>query len=373
MIKELKELVSEKFVENLGNAIKKIYKSFRADKFKENVLETPFLDFPLKQRIRRITDCLTKFLPLNYKEAVSILQKIHHKFTGLPGLVFPDFVTQNGVSSENFIISMLALENFTIYSSSEFAIRSFILFDQEKTLKWVKKWSKDPRENVRRLSSEGIRPRLPWREHIVSFREDPGPVLEILENLMDDPSLFVRKSVGNNLNDISKDHRDLFYDFAKKWLGYSESADWILKKGARTLLKEKDKEILKLFGYRPTSAGRKKTIETINFSVTPERIKIGEKTELFYEIESKKEGLVRLEYILRYPTKGGKHGEKIFFLTEKNLSPKEILKGKRLLTFKDMTIRKQVPGIQELTLIANGEILGKITLQLLKRSNKENS
>jgi 3-methyladenine DNA glycosylase AlkC len=81
--------------------------------------------------------------------------------------------------------------------------------DPERTLARLREWARDPHPHVRRLVSEGTRPRLPWAPRLVAFQKDPRPVLELLELLKDDPELLVRRSVANNLNDIGKDHPEL--------------------------------------------------------------------------------------------------------------------------------------------------------------------
>ena len=111
--------------------------------------------------------------------------------------------------------SLHALEQITRLVSAEFAVRPFILRDPDRTMEYFRRWSLDENATVRRLASEGCRPRLPWAVALPMFKKDPSPLLPILENLKDDASLYVRKSVANNLNDISKDHPDLVLELAR--------------------------------------------------------------------------------------------------------------------------------------------------------------
>src|SRR5690606_16915988 len=119
--------------------------------------------------------------------------------------------------------------------SSEFAIRRFIVQDGSNVMKLMKEWSFDDNEHVRRLSSEGCRPRLPWSINLPEFIKNPDPIFDILENLKMDNSKYVQKSVANNLNDISKDHPNKIVSLAKAWQGIHNNTDWILKHACRTL------------------------------------------------------------------------------------------------------------------------------------------
>ncbi|MDZ7819313.1 MAG: DNA alkylation repair protein [Aliarcobacter sp.] len=132
-------------------------------------------------------------------------------------MVFQDFVEVFGL--DDFDESMKALEVFTQDSSSEFAIRQFILKYENETMNQMKLWAKSPNEHLRRLSSEGCRPRLPWAIALPKFKQNPEKPLEIIELLKNDKSLYVQKSVANNLNDISKDNPQIVIDFVKQNLG----------------------------------------------------------------------------------------------------------------------------------------------------------
>jgi 3-methyladenine DNA glycosylase AlkC len=125
---------------------------------------------------------------------------------------------------------MEALKFLTPFSSAEFAIREYLKRDPARTLAVMERWSRDPDEHVRRLASEGSRPRLPWSFRLESLVTDPSPTLTILENLRVDPSLYVRKSVANHLNDISKDHPDWMLARLKSWDRAHPHTQWIAKR-----------------------------------------------------------------------------------------------------------------------------------------------
>ncbi|MCB1179282.1 MAG: DNA alkylation repair protein, partial [Leptospiraceae bacterium] len=279
MPEPLKYMYNREFVEGLALDIQKVYKQYQVDKFIQSVLNKDWDKKELKERMRHISNNLKEFLPDDYSKALKILvetTKLHRikkaelEKIDFCDLVFPDFVEVNGL--DYFDISLDALEEFTKVSSSEGAIRHFILKDQKNTFKRIMKWSKGSNLMVRRLASEGCRPRLPWTIGLKELQKDPTPIIPILENLVLDSSEFVRRSVANNLNDISKDNPNVVIDFIKKWKGKNKDTDRLLKHGARTLLKKGNIEVLSLFGF----ASKSKRIEISNFELKKQKIKNGE-------------------------------------------------------------------------------------------------
>ena len=130
---------------------------------------------------------------------------------------------------------MNALYELTTRFTSEFAIRPFLIHHQQRTLSRVTDWLNDPNPHVRRLCSEGTRPKLPWGIRIPAFIADPRPTLHILEALKNDPSLYVRRSVANHLGDIAKDHLDTAFSTCERWLqeGASNDLRWVIRHAVR--------------------------------------------------------------------------------------------------------------------------------------------
>jgi 3-methyladenine DNA glycosylase AlkC len=146
-----------------------------------------------------------------------------------------------------FEASMKALHELTRRFTAEFAIRPFLIAQEARTLASLMKWTRDPDPHVRRLCSEGSRPRLPWGLRLQSFVRDPRPTLPILEALKDDPELYVRRSVANHLGDIAKDHPDLVLDLCARWLkGASSERKWLIRHALRYPAKKGSKAALKL-------------------------------------------------------------------------------------------------------------------------------
>jgi 3-methyladenine DNA glycosylase AlkC len=214
------------------------------------------------------------------------------------------------------------------------------------------KWSLHKNEKVRRLSSEGCRPRLPWALALPALKKDPAPVLPVLENLKNDPSEWVRRSVANNLNDISKDNPDVVIAIAKKWKGISPETDAIIKHACRTLLKQGHPVILDYYQLNKSDK-----IELSNFKIINPQLTTGEDlifsfTLLNREITPQN---IRMEYGLYYLKQNGQHSKKVFKISEKTFQPDEKADITRKQSFRIITTRKFYPGLHKLSIIINGQ------------------
>jgi len=357
----LKNLFDENLIEQLSDSILKHYPKFDKQQFSKDIFFDGWENLELKERMRHTVICLNNNLGLNFKDSLKILKKIAPSFNNFTAMVFPDFVEVYGLN--NYSESIKTLEYFTQYSSSEFAIRQFILKYPERTMEQMLSWSKHKNYHVRRLSSEGCRPRLPWSVALPDFKKDPSLILPILTNLINDESEYVRKSAANNLNDISKDNSQITLDFTKKWIGKSKNIDWILKHGNRTLLKKGNHESLKLFG---TSNNVK--VELIDFSIHNEQIKIGETNTFSFDIKLKesKPQKVRLEYEIDFVKSSGKTSKKIFKISESKLKSNEKKTVTKKHNFKDYSTRKHFPGKHKISIIINGKKYAEGSFSLVK-------
>lgn len=162
-------------------------------------------------------------------------------------MFFPDYIERFGM--EDYAVAVGTMERLTAFTSCEFAVRPFIKKHEGQMLEQMLGWSEHSSHHVRRLASEGSRPRLPWAMALPKLKKDPSPILPILENLKVDSSEYVRRSVANNLNDISKDNPDVALSVFRDWIGHSPETNRIVKHGCRTLLKQGVPEAMELFGF----------------------------------------------------------------------------------------------------------------------------
>jgi 3-methyladenine DNA glycosylase AlkC len=349
MAEPLKLMYDEDFLCQFGGKVKGVYDVFDINGFIAAVIGDNWGSLELKARIRRISVSLGKYLPTRYEEALRILFKIDEECVGFPYIFFPDFIEVYGQDEEDWELSMKALQRFTMRSSSEFAVRPFLIRNPQRMMEQMDAWSKHPNEHVRRLASEGCRPQLPWGQTLPLFKKDPAPILPILEQLKADPSLYVRKSVANNLNDISKTHPDLVIQIAKDWYGANEHTNWIVKHACRTLLKKGEKQVLSIFGYKDDLS-----LQLNDFILHNDHISIGENIKVSFEIQAGKDTKVRIEYAIDYVKAKGNRSRKIFKISETILKKGESRFYSKNHSFKDLTTRKHYNGIHTLSIIING-------------------
>jgi 3-methyladenine DNA glycosylase AlkC len=235
---KLKDFFDEQSVTALANAVKSQVPSLAVEESRTRVFDRDWEGRELKQRTRHITTVLHGFLPPDYGPALETLSKVLPRMgkQGLILMVFPDYVEMYGL--EDWEALMPAVEEFTQRMSAEFAIRLFIIRYPDRTMAQMLKWAQHENAEVRRLATEGCRPRLPWGIRLSALVADPSPILPILELLKDDESESVRRSVANNVNDISKDNPDVVLDTLCRWQAHSGSQpemEWIISHALRTL------------------------------------------------------------------------------------------------------------------------------------------
>lgn len=349
MAEKLKDIFFTKDSINcLSNALKGAYSPFDREKFLELIYDDQWEGKTLTERMRHTALCMHETLPESYPDALEILRKIIPSVRGFEALAFPDFVANYGL--QDWDLSLPALGYFTKFGSSEFGIRPFLAKDHQKVMPYLYQWLQDEDENVRRLVSEGTRPRLPWGLRLEVFIKDPSPMLPLLEILKEDPSETVRRSVANHLNDISKDHPRVTLDIAERWYGTSSDIDWIVKHACRGLLKSGNIRAMRLFGFSDPE-----NININRFSINPRSVHVGEKVELIFDLENMETNdmLVRLEYWVEFVRAKGKTSSKVFQISEKTYPPGSHKIQKRH-SFQDMSTRKHYPGTHQFSIIVNG-------------------
>ena len=317
-------------------------------------------ELTLLQRLRQGTGALRATLPSDYRSALAVLRELAPRIDhGFVGLMLPDFVGQYG--HDHFDESMAALHGFTRFSSGEFAIREFLRRDLARTLAVMQRWSRDDNEHVRRLASEGCRPRLPWSFRLDALVADPAPVWPILENLRSDPSLYVRKSVANHLNDITKDHPAVVINRLAQWDCSDRHTAWIARRGLRTLVKQGHAGALGVLG-----AGAKPRIEVRSFKVSPARLRLGGILTITVVLASRAAKTQRLvlDYAITYVKAAGKTHRKVFKWKEPDLPAKAVVTLTKNQTIRDFSTRRHHPGRHEVELQANGVVIARAAFVL---------
>ncbi|MGQ0826899.1 MAG: DNA alkylation repair protein [Bacteroidota bacterium] len=356
----LKEMFNKKYYDQLALEFSKADKNFHPDKFLKEV--TSELDqLSLNQRLRNTSMVLKQYLPADYKRSMELLFKVVPNLkTGYTSLVFPDFVGLFG--HNDFHLSMEALKYFTQYGSSEFAIREFLKRDFSKTIQVMNKWAEDKNFHVRRLASEGSRPRLPWSFKLDEVIKDPKATRSILEKLKSDEELYVRKSVANHLNDISKENTDYMLNLINTWDKTNPYTAWIIKHASRTLIKKGHAGSLAVFDFEKNAK-----VHLENFKLKRAKIKLGEVLEFSFDLISEKAKSQKLviDYVIHYAKKSGGQTPKVFKLKELNLKPKQCVHITKKQILKNFTTRKHYAGKHEVEIMVNGKSIGSKQFELI--------
>lgn len=347
MPKLLKDLYTKKLIEELADNIHTEYALFDKDAFVKAVFSSDWKDRELKARMSHIATVMHTFLPDEFSLAVVILKKVILNYSGFEYMFFPDYIEKYGL--DEFELSTDALIYFTEYASSEFAVRPFIIKYKSRMMEKMGQWAKSENPHHRRLASEGCRPRLPWAISLPLYKSNPSAILPILEELKNDDSEYVRRSVANNLNDISKDNPTTVVTIAKSWFDNGSTNKKLIKHGCRTLLKDANPEILTLFGFQnPTN------ISVAQLQLTPV-VSLGEKLSFSFEISSTEKmlGKLRVEFAICFMKNNGKKSRKLFKVSEGEYKTNTKAVRKEF-SFRPISTRKYYTGEHDLIIVING-------------------
>ncbi len=257
----LKLILDKAAVDQLAKNLYHVYNPFNKESFTEAAMRG-IEPLGIKERSTHIADAMRSFLPETYAVAIEIILRsltpplVKTEDNGLAVLFYMphcSYIAKYGVDpkynngTDPFDVSMSAQYELTQRFTCEYSIRPFIARDQDRTLKVLFEWMKDPNPHVRRLCSEGTRPRLPWSAKLDAMVKDPRPVLSILETLKNDPDLYVRRSVANHVGDIAKDHLDLALDLCETWLdGATAELKWVIRHAIRNPVKKENERAIAL-------------------------------------------------------------------------------------------------------------------------------
>ncbi len=361
----MKNSLGEKAVKRIAAMLVKSQPSFEQQAFESAAL-TKLDTLELKERVAHIIAAMHNFLPDNFPATAAILIKCkdnwiagdegdsYQVFAAWPII---DYIAVYGI--EHPELSLETLKTLTSLFSAEFAVRPFILKYPELCLKTFELWTNDNDEHVRRLVSEGTRPRLPWGLQLKPFIVEPSPCLPLLNALKADSSLYVRRSVANHLNDIAKDHPALVLSTCKDWQksnGQNTDVAWVIKHATRTLVKAGHPASFALLGFT-----NKPKISLQKLSLSTQKIAIGENISFNLALENKQDIAQSfvVDYAIHFVKANGQQSAKVFKLKNCHLAPNQGIALKKNHSFKIISTRKYYPGEHKIEMLINGVAAGE--------------
>ncbi len=368
-----KDYYDAALAQHLANQIMTVHPVFPTRAFVDQVVpQLPPLE--LKQRVAVFSAALRDHLPPAYPDALAVLLCILGPPLDENQGMFNDswhlmplahFVEVYGLN--HFDESMAAIHAITQRFSGEFAIRPFLKQYPERTLDVLRVWVRDESFHVRRLVSEGSRPRLPWATRLPEFSANPQPVLDLLAQLKNDPSAYVRRSVANHLNDIGKEHPELLLTTLEQWsINASEQTHGIIRHALRSLVKQGHPQALRLLGAHEAQ------VELEAFGVEPTRLAIGESVTLHLRLRSLADVPQHLviDYVLHFAGAPGRPGRrKVFKLRSLTLPSGETRSLSRRHSFQPVSVRRYYPGLHRFELQVNGKIIAADVVEVIEQED----
>jgi 3-methyladenine DNA glycosylase AlkC len=360
-------------IEQLAQEIAEVYPEFSRDGFIETVLEK-FPELELKARISWMAECFRLFLPAQYEAAVEVILRAlpppnnptlsDGDFGDFRHAPYAEYIARNGCDASCLDLSLHALSEITKRFSAEDAIRSFIDAFPDQTLETLSRWSQDSHYHLRRLVSEGTRPKLPWARKI---RLSVGAAIPLLDDLFADSTRYVTRSVANHMNDISKTHPDLVLDTLDRWKQsgkqHDKEMDYIIRHALRTLIKQGNPRAMAYLGYTLGAH-----VEISQFRVPPV-VFLDEYLEFSFDITSSEDAQAVVDYTLSFPNASGEPSNaKVYKLATPFLKagvPQSF--SKRYRFRQDMTTRKIRPGLHSIALQVNGKVIEKVEFSVQSR------
>lgn len=359
MAEPLKHQFGPAVVHRIAREIAVVWPPFRVNAFTADALKG-FDALELMPRGLHIATALRAHLPAEPEQAIDVIVSslgATSETTAPEGgmasffyLPHVSFVAEYGLDC--FEASMGAQYELTQRFTAEFSIRAFLERHEAATLARLGAWAADPSPHVRRLVSEGTRPRLPWARRLRRFQTDPAPVLALLERLKDDPSEYVRRSVANNLNDIGKDHPDVLIRTGRSWMkGADENRRALVAHALRSLVKAGDSRALSILGYGHVSPAR-----VVGVTIAPRRPHIGDEVRLAIEVANPGKAVAHALVDLRvhFVKAGGRSTPKVFKLGIFQIERAAPVTVRKTLSLAQLTTRRHYPGRHRLDVMING-------------------
>ncbi len=355
---DFKDELSPALVERLGGAFAAASPSFDRAAFERAAIDG--LDGrELMARVDRVAQALAAAMPPSPDDAGPTVRAVlaGGGLQGWASMPVNAYIAREMLDRPDIGLPLLAAS--TPLFTAEFAIRPFIDAHYETTMEYLRAWSRDPDEHVRRLVSEGSRPRLPWGRRLNRFIADPTPTIELLDALVDDESLYVRKSVANHLNDIAKDHPDLVLDTARRWADGTGRRDFVVRHGLRTLVKHGHPEALAILGFDPDAA-----IELTDFTCTPPAVAIGEAVTIGFTLRAAAATRAAIDYVVHFQGARGPKAGKVFKFAVKDLPAGKPVRLAREHRFRHVSVRTIHPGPHRIEVQVNGRVLGGAVVEI---------
>ncbi|MGB3667184.1 MAG: DNA alkylation repair protein [Bermanella sp.] len=320
----------------------------------------PLESLELKQRVQHLIAVLHDFLPQGFEQAVECLLQLpsvwdagdpDDPLRGFAAWPIIDYIAEHGVDHPH--LALPALRQLTHLFSAEFAIRPFLLNHPELCHAHFEAWVQDESEHVRRLVSEGARPRLPWGIQLKPYVKDPSDNLPWLDVLKNDDSLYVRRSVANHLNDISKDHPQLVLDLCNAWYPKIDAnVKWVIKHATRTLVKAGHPEVFALLGH-----SKDVKLKDLALTLSADHLVLGDSLEFELSLTSaaKEPQSLVVDFALHLMKANGKTSPKVFKWKTLNLEAGQSVILQKKHAIKAITTRRYYTGTQKLEVLVNGQ------------------
>ena len=358
-----KDQVGAVLARDLARELRRAWPAFPSARFTRRVA-AELERRELLARVDLLADRLGTSLPAPFEAAAEVLWRALDSptFTGWVTVPCGTDVARRGLDEPDAALPLLA--GLTPRWSSEAPIRPFIERHPEVTYGYLRRWCADDDEHVRRLVSEGTRPRLPWAPLLRGLVADPSPNIPLLDLLADDPSPYVRRSVANHLNDISKDHADVALELAARWRDRSDAAAWVTRHGLRTLVKRGDPRALALVG-----ADTGTEVRLGELAVDRRRIAIGDAVTIDVTLllpDGSPACEAVIDYRVHYVGARGVKAPKVFKLTRRRLEPGHPVTISRRHRFEHVSIRRIHPGRHRIDVQVNGVVLGSVDVEVVE-------
>jgi 3-methyladenine DNA glycosylase AlkC len=362
-VAELRDEISPALVRRLGGLLAGAWPAFPEACFARRA-SAGLGPLALMARVDHVAAALGTCLPDDFGEAAAVMEGAlaSPELDGWIALPCTAWVATAGIDDPATALPLLA--GLTPRFSAEFAIRPFIGRHPEATWAQLRAWTGDPDEHVRRLVSEGTRPRLPWASRLPELIADPSPAVALLHLLADDESADVRRSVGNHLNDIAKDHPALAVDLARGWLAASTHGDEVARRGLRTLVAAGDPAALDALGLASP-------VRVERFEVTPGRVPLGGSVEVAATLAGDPGTPVVAHLLVHY--RGAGRPPKPFVFARGAIPAGGRLTVRRRHAFRTVSIRTVRPGPHPVALQANGAVLARADVEVTPAPSADQS